>query len=586
MPYDSIQHAIDDDRARTLFTLDRVNFMTHLLAVAVLASLYWANTPDPRLFAVWMAFYAVAMCAAASFWLWHGHAPARLSPRGWIAVHAIGSAMLAGASGLSVGFALGAPGAGFPLVHTVLLSVIAMVLLMSTGFDMLNFFSAVPWVLLPTMGLYLHIPGAGWGTLGLVCAVVGILVGIYAWGYRAIYLRVMKARGDQQHMATLLAQQMQIVDQVSAARSQTISTACRDLREPLHAVGVLAASLNGASATPALRAHVAQHIAQRVETLNHLFDQLMDLAQIESARTPVVRVHFRASELFDHLDCAWRPLAAAKGLALRIAPTNAVTYHDPLLLERILDHLASNAIRYTDAGGVWIGFRRAGQREGGYIEVRDSGVGFSPGEQARIRSGLNRDANAEGDALLHRELGLATVRRLVGLMGGELKMRSASGRGTTFRIWVRMGDASLATHCAASARHAVVARATSAGRRILLAGEGAFIPDDCASRLGWVLQRVENAREALRAIEHDAPFDAVLCEYASTIEHADTRNLHAIRDALMQRSGCPAAVVVVMNDVALPEAVAAGLKGFPILHKPVSPVRLLRTLAALQVKNH
>jgi hypothetical protein len=257
-----------------------------------------------------------------------------------------------------------------------------------------------------------------------------------------------------------------------------------------------------------------------------------------------------------------------------------------LLLERILDNLSSNAIRYTDAGGVWIGFRRAGQREGGYIEVRDSGAGFSPGEQACIRSGLNRDASAEGDALLHRELGLATVRRLVGLMGGELKMRSAPGRGTTFRFWVRIGDASQATNGVGSARHVVVARAASVGRRILLAGEGAFIPDDCVNRLGWVMQRVQTVEDAVRVIEHDPAFDAVLCEYASTIAHADVRNLHAIRDTLIRRSGRSAVVVLVTNKGGPPEPEATALKDFSVLHKPVSPVRLLRALTAMQSNNH
>jgi hypothetical protein len=295
-------------------------------------------------------------------------------------------------------------------------------------------------------------------------------------------------------------------------------------------------------------------------------------------------VHFRLAELFAQIDNTYRPFAAAKGLVLRIAPASIVIYDDPLLLERILRNLVSNAVRYTDTGGIWIGFRRAGQRDGGYIEIRDSGVGFARSEQKRIRSGLNCATNAAHDAILHHGLGLATVRRLVGLMGGELKMRSAPGRGTTFRFPVRIGDASQVVTSICNARDAVVVRPPKVCRRILLAGEGAFIPEDSADRLGWVPQRVRDAAEALRVIDQEDVFDAVLCEFGSKLERRDTQALHAIRDVLARRSAQRPIMLVIMNDVVLSEAEdeATALDGIPVLHKPVTPVRLLRTLAALQ----
>jgi hypothetical protein len=261
MPDDSIQHAVDDDRVRALFILDHVNFMTHWLAVAVLASLYWARTPEPRLFIAWMGFYAAAIFAAGALWIWHGRAQDSLSPHGWMKLHALGNVILAAAGALSIWLAFVAPGAGFPHVYAVLLSVVAMVLLMATGFDALNFSSAIPWVLLPFVCLYPRIPSSDWVRLALVCAFVGVFMCVFVWRYRQIYRRAMKARADQQHMARLLAQQNQIAEQASLARSESLAAASRDLRDPLHAIGLLAGSLSDTQSTPDQRARCGAYYA-------------------------------------------------------------------------------------------------------------------------------------------------------------------------------------------------------------------------------------------------------------------------------------------------------------------------------------
>lgn len=123
--------------------------------------------------------------------------------------------------------------------------------------------------------------------------------------------------------------------------------------------------------------------------------------------------HFRLSELFERVASQYREHAAAKGLALRIAPTSAVIYDEPVLLELILSNLLSNAMRYTEEGAIWMGYRRAGRRQGGYIEMRDSGIGIPPVEQRRI---------------------------LAEMPGVKLQLRSAPGRGSVFRFPVQGGD--------------------------------------------------------------------------------------------------------------------------------------------------
>jgi signal transduction histidine kinase len=584
MPDDPIQRAIDLERARVLFTLDPVTFLTHWFSIIVFARLYWVDTPDRPLFVAWLLFYGGANCACIALWIWHARSPQRLAPRDWTTLHAVCGVFAAAASGLSIWFALTSPRADMPFLHGVLLMVIAVVLMMSNGFDTLNSSSTLPLVLVPTVLLHLHVPGGGWTRLALVFGFIFVALNIYVFGYRRIFRHIVKARVEQQDLATMLALQKQTSEQASAARTQFFAAASRDLRQPLHAIGLLAETLTDVETTSRQRARVAGHIGQRVEALNELFDQLLDLAQIESAGTPVTRVHFRLAELLAHIDHLYRPMAVAKGLAMHVAPTREVVYDDPVLIERVLRNLVSNAVKYTEAGAIWIGFRRAGQRTGGYIEVRDSGVGFGPSEKKRLCGQFQPSAQQGSDEPHRQGLGLATVRRLVGLLGGELKMRSAPGRGTTFRLPVRAGDPSLALPCVVGAGDAVVVRRMDVKRKILWIGvdDHEVIPAECASQLGWMLQRAPDAARALQMIEQGSAFDAVLYDYEPVAPHMDPEALVALRHAL-ERPGGGRAVMMLLStsDAAAPGIDTKALHGIPVLHWPVTPMRLVRTLNTL-----
>ena len=124
----------------------------------------------------------------------------------------------------------------------------------------------------------------------------------------------------------------------------------------------------------------------------------------------------------------------AKGLDLRIVPSNAVLRSDAVLLERILRNLVSNAIRHTATGRVLVGCRHRGGMV--RIDVLDTGPGipadmldaifdefYQIGNPARLRS--------EGHGL-----GLAIVRRTAQLLGHRLEVAPAPGRGTRFSVEV------------------------------------------------------------------------------------------------------------------------------------------------------
>jgi signal transduction histidine kinase len=575
---DPIQRAIDEDLVRVLYAQDAIAFFTHWFAIAVLVSIYWDDMPYPQRFVACFAFYAVANCAALGLWLCRRRWPDALTARNWIRLHALRCALLYSAPGLAIWFSFHSHQTDLPVLHTVMLVTLAAGVFMSNGFDVLNFSTGITFVLLPAIVLLFGSHNFDRTILAIVLAFFFCAINIFAVSYRKLFQRVVQARIDQQKLAESLAEQKQVAEEASLAKTRFFAAASHDLRQPLHAIGLLAASLNDACATPAQHGKTADHIVNNVEALNQLFNQVLDLARLESGVTQVIRLHFRLDELFERVGSHYRPQAAAKGLALRIAPTTMVVYDDPVLLERVLSNLLSNAVRYTEEGAIWMGLRRAGRRTGGYIEVRDSGIGIPAAEQERIFEEFYQVANPQRDA---RQGQAEAVRRLVGLLGGELGLRSAPGRGSVFRFPVQAGDPG---GIVASLSDTAVGGPSAQGRHVLCIDDDPSILEGMTSLLGrWgcVARGVRDEGLALRALSEGFVPDAVLCDYQLANHRTGAQALTAVREALLRNGHEGAVLLLITGDMASGELATLAAQGIPVLHKPVTPARLRRTLETL-----
>ncbi|MGF6448295.1 hybrid sensor histidine kinase/response regulator [Paraburkholderia youngii] len=581
MRADPIQRAIDEDLVRVLYAQDPIAFFSHWFSIAVLVAIYWPHVPAPPLFIACFVFYALANCAGLTLWICNRRYPQLLSPRDWIYLHALRGVLLYSGPGFAVWFAFQSPQTDLPLLHTVLLVTLAAGVFMSNGFDLLNFSTSIPFLLLPSIVLHFGSHTFDRTILAIVLAFFFCAINVYAMSYRKLFRQVVQARVDQQYLAESLAAQKRVAEEASLAKTRFFAAASHDLRQPLHAIGLLAASLNDPAATPAQHAKTAGHIVYNVEALNQLFNQVLDLARLESGVTQVIRLHFRLAELFERVGSQYRPQAAAKGLALRIAPTSMVVYDDPVLLERVLSNLLSNAVRYTEQGAIWLGFRRAGRQKGGYIEVRDSGVGIAPEEHQRIFEEFYQVENPQRDARQGHGLGLPTVRRLVGLLGGELQLRSAPGRGSVFRFAVQAGDAS---GIVASLNDSVAGGPASLGRRVLCIDDEPSILEGLASlleRWGCEVRVARDEAGALAALADGFVPDAVLCDYQLANRRTGAQALSAMRGALAREGHGNVVTLLITGDMASAELAALALQGIPVLHKPVTPARLRRTLEML-----
>lgn len=221
------------------------------------------------------------------------------------------------------------------------------------------------------------------------------------------------------------------LENANQVKSRLLAVASHDLRQPLLALALFVGQLR-----KRLAANERNRVVGRIETavagMNELFDALLDISKLDSNAVAPDVTDFPLARVFARLETIFMDVAREKGLSLRIVPTSTTVRSDAILLERILLNLVSNALRYTERGGVVIGCRRQGGKV--RIEVWDSGVGIPADQRDRIFGEFVRLPSADAAADRGLGLGLAIVARLCALLGHQVGVSSVVNRGSGFFV--------------------------------------------------------------------------------------------------------------------------------------------------------
>ena len=365
-----------------------------------------------------------------------------------------------------------------------------------------------------------------------------------------------------------LSAERDTAEEATAAKSRFIAAASHDLRQPLHAIGMFTATLERRAVETDLQGIVAD-LSQAVAVMDRLFDSLLDVSRLDAGTLRAEPKPVRLAHLFAQLEAEHLESAAQKNLTLRFRPTSAVVLSDELLLHRLLGNLVANAIRYTNEGGVLVAAR---PRKGAVrIDVRDSGIGISPDHQDAIFREFYQVANPARDRNLGLGLGLAIVARIARLLGAEVRVRSAPGRGSVFFLsqpTAGESDALAMPRVEDAADEAPIALPVLVvdDDEIALAGTRALLVD-----LGCRVTTATDAASAEAALKAigDPPV-LVLCDLWLSDEHSGI----ALLQRLMAMTAVPIYGILMSGDTR-PETIrSAKDAGFALLHKPVAPARL------------
>ncbi len=271
-----------------------------------------------------------------------------------------------------------------------------------------------------------------------IAAAAAILATLYVVSMGALGLRygqelrtILLAGFEKTDLAERLEQEKARAEAANVAKSRFLAAASHDLRQPVHALSLFTAALQRAEMGDKARAIVG-HIEGSVAALDELFGALLNISELDA---DIVANHpqgFRVQALLERLVREYAPEATGKGLGLRLQKTSLGVEADPVLLERVLRNLISNAVRHTGRGRVLVGCRRVGAAV--RIEVWDTGPGIPDELRERIFEEFFQHGNPERDRSKGLGLGLAIVRRLVTIMGVPLDLRSVTGRFSCFSV--------------------------------------------------------------------------------------------------------------------------------------------------------
>ncbi|MET7245136.1 HAMP domain-containing sensor histidine kinase, partial [Methylobacterium sp. EM32] len=220
-------------------------------------------------------------------------------------------------------------------------------------------------------------------------------------------------------------------ERANRSKTRFLAAASHDLLQPLNAARLSISALADMRVGPEARTIVGQ-VERGLQTIEDLIKTLLDISKLDAGLIqPVVRPVLVA-DVLESIEASFGPLAARKGLRLSVRGGRAWVASDLVLLQRILQNLVSNAIRYTAAGGVLVAARTRGPEI--RIDVVDSGAGIPADEQDLIFEEFHRGGRESVDGEIALGLGLSIVRRSAQALGHRLSLESRVGHGSRFSL--------------------------------------------------------------------------------------------------------------------------------------------------------
>jgi signal transduction histidine kinase/CheY-like chemotaxis protein len=216
------------------------------------------------------------------------------------------------------------------------------------------------------------------------------------------------------------------------AKSEFISTASHDLRQPMQSINIFVDMIDSKN-LPEYENRVFSRMRNSIAVLNKMFNTLLDISKLDSGVSPR-NIEFSIAQLANDLEVGFSDLCKEKKLSLTVKHEDIFVKGDPQLLEQVLRNLLFNAIQYTDTGSIVVSF----DNEQGHLKfsVKDSGHGIPAEDLPVIFKEFFRSEHSRS----HHDglgLGLSIVNRIVQRIDGECTVNSEVGVGSLFTIQTR-----------------------------------------------------------------------------------------------------------------------------------------------------
>ncbi|HXA38624.1 MAG TPA: ATP-binding protein [Phenylobacterium sp.] len=365
-------------------------------------------------------------------------------------------------------------------------------------------------------------------------------------------------------------------ESATRAKSAFLATMSHEIRTPLNGVLGMAQAMAMGEVTQQQRERL-DVIRQSGESLLAILNDVLDLSKIEAGKLELEQAEFDIDELSRGAIGAFAATAQAKGLSFELKVqrgARGVYRGDSVRVRQILYNLVSNALKFTDKGGVKVAVSRKGARLS--IAVRDTGIGIAPENLTSLFQKFE-----QADASTTRRyggtgLGLAICRDLAELMGGAIRAESTLGEGATFIVELPLTRLAAAPSKPVPPPADARPRADGVAIRVLAAednGMNQLVLRTLLEQVGLDPVIVDNGRAAVEAWARE-PWDLILMDVQ--MPEMDGPTATGVIRARERAEGRPRTPIVALTANAMSHQVAeylrTGMDDF--VAKPIEAARL------------
>ncbi|MCI5044406.1 MAG: PAS-domain containing protein [Aquisalinus sp.] len=361
-----------------------------------------------------------------------------------------------------------------------------------------------------------------------------------------------------------LARQEAIV--ATKSKTRFLAAASHDVLQPLNAARLFNSALINDLEAAGQNTDLARKIEQSITSADLLLKTLLNISKLDAGGVIPSKTTFSLNDLLEELVDEFRVIASEKKLFLRSVKASIAVSTDRGLLRSVLQNLISNAIRYTNEGGVLIGCRRKND-DTVQIQVCDTGAGIPESKHKDIFREfirLQNDTHTQGVGL-----GLATVERICRLLNHSIDVSSKPGSGSIFSITLASAGREETTKAAAQTTTSTLSKMT-----VLCVDNDAQVLEAMAAllkRWGVEAKLAHNLDEVISYYPAgaEAP-DVLLLDYR--LDNDET-GIDVMDYFSAITSQPPSAALLTGEESSFVEQKAAKY-GIPVLAKPVEPAVL------------
>lgn len=302
------------------------------------------------------------------------------------------------------------------------------------------------------------------------------------------------------------------LEEKELSKTRFLAAAGHDLRQPIAAATLFIDTLRYTAPT-SMQSEVIDKLDQSMQVFSNQLERLLDISKLDAGVIKPQVTTYSLCQLIDWLEQTFAQQAQDKGLRFRIAfpsahPLSVTT--DIGLLQSVLMNLVSNAIKYTEQGGILITARP--RQDAVLLQVWDTGIGISEEHISKVFDEFYQVGNPQRNRDAGLGLGLSIGKRAMALLGSQITCRSRFGRGSVFSVDLPLSDAarSLGSLPATSPAHPHHRRTRFSGKRVLLLEDDALVASALVSLLESLDAKVTHFHTAEDALSLHDILDAEL----------------------------------------------------------------------------